>query len=105
MPDPVFTVNRNRPLGVISTQHGAVWSPANGGAGGCPAGWAADCDAVSLLPLGVMEPSLGVGGDSCWVSALAGAHVVGALRSQQLALFFARAAPHSVDLVCCQRVP
>src|SRR5258706_11807327 len=24
VPDPVFTVNRNRPLGVISTQHGAV---------------------------------------------------------------------------------
>jgi len=23
--DPVFTVNRNRPLWVISTQHGAVW--------------------------------------------------------------------------------
>jgi hypothetical protein len=80
-------------------------STAIGRAGGCPAGGAPDCDAVSLLPLGVMEPSLGVGGDSCRVSAQAGARVVGALGSQQLALFLARAAPHSVNLVCCQRVP
>src|SRR3984957_18515708 len=29
-PDPVFTVNRNCPLGVISIQHGAVWRSANG---------------------------------------------------------------------------
>src|SRR5690242_9190141 len=30
LPDPVFTVNRNSPLRVISTQHGAVWLSANG---------------------------------------------------------------------------
>ena len=29
-PDPVFTVNRNSPSCVISIQHGAVWSSANG---------------------------------------------------------------------------
>src|SRR5271157_4742855 len=29
-PDAVFTVNRNWPLWVISTQHGAIWSSANG---------------------------------------------------------------------------
>ena len=30
MPEAVFTVNRNRPLWVISTQHGAVWPSGNG---------------------------------------------------------------------------
>src|ERR1700733_13923236 len=30
LPDPVFTVNRNLPSWVISTQHGAVWLSANG---------------------------------------------------------------------------
>src|SRR5450755_2927580 len=30
VPDPVLTVNRNRPSWVISTQHGAVWRSANG---------------------------------------------------------------------------
>src|SRR5271169_1920044 len=30
VPDAVFTVNRNRPSWVISTQHGAIWSSANG---------------------------------------------------------------------------
>src|SRR6266568_1139264 len=29
-PEAVFTVNRNRPSWVISTQHGAVWLSANG---------------------------------------------------------------------------
>src|SRR3954452_5117690 len=32
VPDPVFTVNRNSPSRVISTQHGAVWTSANGDA-------------------------------------------------------------------------
>ena len=30
MPDPVLTVNRNRPSWLISTQHGAVCRSANG---------------------------------------------------------------------------
>ncbi len=30
MPDAVFTVNRNWPSWLISTQHGAIWSSANG---------------------------------------------------------------------------
>jgi hypothetical protein len=30
VPDPVFTVNRNRPSWMISTQHGAVCWSANG---------------------------------------------------------------------------
>src|SRR5437763_5630809 len=30
VPDAVFTVNRNRPSWLISTQHGAIWSSANG---------------------------------------------------------------------------
>src|SRR6266566_4226055 len=30
VPDPVFTVNRNWPSWLISTQHGAVWLSANG---------------------------------------------------------------------------
>src|SRR3981081_2063566 len=30
LPEPVLTVNRNRPSRLISTQHGAAWSPATG---------------------------------------------------------------------------
>ena len=30
VPDAVFTVNRNWPSWVISIQHGAIWSSANG---------------------------------------------------------------------------
>jgi hypothetical protein len=71
---------------------------------GRPAG-RPDRDAVILLPLGGMGWALGMGGGSCWVIAQAGAPAAGALRSQQLAVFLTRAAPHSVDLVCCQRVP